>query len=225
MYVSDDGEFSSEREAMLKVIAAYVFFSAEQTQREKLDARVAAALARVPRHEYVPDEVRHVAYEDTPLPIGCGKTISQPFMVALMTELLNIDSTDRVLEIGTGMGYQAAILAELAGQVFTVEIVQELAHEGEKRLRKAGYGNIHFRVGDGASGWAEHGPYDKIVVTAAPELVPTPLLHQLRQNGRMVVPAGIEDQQNLLLVEKDSRGRLSTSEVIPVRFSPLIVSH
>ncbi|MFQ5773760.1 MAG: protein-L-isoaspartate(D-aspartate) O-methyltransferase [Kiloniellaceae bacterium] len=225
MRASDDIEFATERQAMVEIIAAYVFFSSDQTQRQKLDDRVMTALARVPRHKYVPLELQQVAYEDTPLPIGCGKTISQPFMVALMTDLLEIERDDTVLEIGTGLGYQAAILAELASQVYTVEIIEELATEGENRLRAAGYDNVHFRIGDGSHGWPEHAPYTKIVVTAAPELIPPMLLQQLKAGGKMVIPAGIEDRQQLLLVEKDARGRLSTREVIPVRFSPLIISH
>jgi len=225
MQVADDSEFVAEREAMIEIIAAYVYFSAEQTHRRRLRDRVMAAMERVPRHRYVPRELRHIAYEDGPLPIGYGKTISQPFMVALMTDLLDISPQDRVLEVGTGLGYQAAILAELAEQVYTIEILEELARDAHDRLREAGYDRIHFRVGNGANGWPEHAPFHKIIVTAAPGLIPPTLLQQLASGGRMIIPAGIEDDQTLLLVEKSESGRLSTREVIPVRFAPLIVSH
>jgi protein-L-isoaspartate(D-aspartate) O-methyltransferase len=184
-----------------------------------------AAMSTVPRHEFVPSELQEVAYENMPLPIGYGKTISQPFMVALMTDLLEISEDDNVLEVGTGLGYQAAILAELASKVFTIEIIEELATEAKKRSRKVGYENIEFRVGDGSRGWAEHAPYDKIIVTAAPELIPTALLEQLRVGGRMVIPAGTEEMQQLLLVIKDQAGKVTTREIIPVLFSTLIVSH
>ncbi|RMD62720.1 MAG: protein-L-isoaspartate(D-aspartate) O-methyltransferase [Alphaproteobacteria bacterium] len=207
------------------MIAAYVYFSAERTQRPQLSERVLDALAKVPRHAYVPAELAHVAYEDTPLPIGYGKTISQPFMVALMTDLLEIDPGDRVLEVGTGLGYQAAILAELAAQVFSIEILEELAGQAQRRLESAGYTNIRLRIGDGSNGWPEHGPFDKIIVTAAPELIPPLLLQQLKSGGKMVIPAGIEENQQLMMVEKDPQGRLTTREILPVRFSPLIVSH
>ena len=225
MRASEDKDYLAEREAMIETIAAYAFFSADLTDRQTLDDRVMLTLARIPRHAYVPREVRHLAYADSPLPIGHGKTISQPFIVALMTDLLDIQETDRVLEVGTGLGYQAAVLAELADQVYSIEILQELARGAEERLGAAGYGNIDLRVGDGSYGWPEHGPYDKVIVTAAPELIPPMLLQQLKPNGRMVIPAGIEDSQKLLLVERDDTGRLSTQEILPVSFSPLIVSH
>ena len=218
-------EFAAERQAMVEIIAAYVFFSSDQTERQRLDDRVMTAMSRVPRHQYVPDELRHVAYEDTPLPIGCGKTISQPFMVALMTDLLEVQDDEIVLEIGTGLGYQGAILAELAKAVYTVELIAELAREGQSRLQGAGYDNVQFRLGDGAHGWPDHAPYDKIMVTAAPELMPPMLLQQLKPGGKMVIPTGLESAQQLLVVDKDENGRVATREVIPVRFSPLILSH
>jgi protein-L-isoaspartate(D-aspartate) O-methyltransferase len=210
---------------MVDLIDIYVRLSSDRIDKSSLDDRVMAAMARVPRHEYVPAELQHVAYADGPLPIGCGKTISQPFMVALMTDLLEVAPTDTVLEVGTGLGYQAAILAELASEVYTVEILEELAQEGEQRLKRAGYDNIQFRIGDGAQGWPDHAPYDKVIVTAAPELIPPALINQLKAGGKMVIPAGLEDQQQLLLVDKDGGGRVSTKEVIPVLFSSLIVSH
>ena len=154
------------------------------------DQRVLAAMAKVPRHEFVPEEYLFAAYEDRPVPIGCGQTISQPFVVALMTELLELQESDRVLEIGAGSGYQAAILAELVKDVYTVEIIAELAARAEKTLRALGYTNVKFKTGDGYSGWPEESPFDAIIVTAAPEEVPPPLWEQLAEGGRMVIPLG-----------------------------------
>ncbi len=218
-------DFEAMREEMVEVIAAYALLSSERTQKEQFDLRVMEAIARVPRHDYVPNELQEVAYANIPLPIGHGQTISQPFIVALMTDLLDLQDDDRVLEIGTGLGYQAAILAELVEQVFSVEIIEELGLEAAERLGGAGYGNIQVKIGDGGQGWPENGPYDKIIVTAAPELVPPPLIEQLRPGGRLVIPAGLEDQQQLLLMEKDLNGRMSSSEIIPVVFSRLITAH
>jgi protein-L-isoaspartate(D-aspartate) O-methyltransferase len=213
------------REEMLEVIAAYALLSSDRTQKEQFDTRVMEAIARVPRHDYVPNELQDVAYANIPLPIGHGKTISQPFIVALMTDLLDLQEDDRVLEIGTGLGYQAAILAELVRQVYTVEIIEELGLEAAERLGEAGYGNIQVKIGDGGQGWPENGSYDKVIVTAAPELVPPALIEQLRPGGRLVIPAGLEDQQQLMLMEKDITGRMSSTEIIPVVFSRLITAH
>jgi protein-L-isoaspartate(D-aspartate) O-methyltransferase len=179
----------------------------------------------VPRHNFVPPELQHLAYADGPLPIGCDKTVSQPFMVALMTDLLDIEPGEKVLEVGTGLGYHAAILAGLAETVFTVEIHEELAREGRARLDALGYENIAFKIGDGAQGWPEHAPFDRILVAAAPELLPPALIQQLRPGGRMVVPAGLPDDQQLLVVDKDMDGRIATREVLQVVFAPLINSH
>lgn len=225
MTESEGPDYTAERREMVEVIAAYVLLSADQIDRARLDDRVMAAMAKVRRHDFVPFELRPVAYANTPLPIGCGKTISQPFIVALMTDLLGIEEGDKVLEVGTGLGYQAAVVAELAAEVYTVELLEELAQEGRSRLSAAGYDNIRFRVGDGSLGWPQHAPYDKIIVTAAPELIPPALLQQLKPGGRMVIPAGLEDEQQLLRVDKDQDGRTTTREVIPVRFSRLITSH
>ncbi len=225
MQPSEDLDFTALRHAMMEIVAVYVRMSAEQTGRDSLDERVVAALLKVPRHEYVPAELRPYAYADGPLPIGCDKTISQPFMVALMLDLLGIGAEDKVLEVGTGLGYQAAVLAELAGEAYSVEIVEELARQAEGRLSSAGYQNLHLRLGDGGQGWPEHAPFDKIVAAAAPELIPPALIQQLKPGGRMVIPAGLEDEQQLLLAEKDQGGRLATREIIPVRFARLITSH
>ncbi len=218
-------EFIQARLSMVEVIQLYVQLSSAQIDRDRLDRRVLAAMAEVPRHDFVPPELRHLAYEDGPLPIGCDKTVSQPFMVALMTDLLDVEPDAKVLEIGTGSGYHAAILAELAAAVFTVEIHQELAREGRARLTALGYGNIEFKIGDGAQGWPEHAPFDRILVAAAPGLLPAALIQQLRPGGRMVVPAGLPDAQQLLVVDKDADGRIETREVLQVVFSPLINSH
>ncbi len=220
-----ESEFETMREEMVEVIAAYALLSSDQTQKEQFDTRVMEAIARVPRHDYVPNELQDVAYANIPLPIGHGKTISQPFIVALMTDLLDLQEDDRVLEIGTGLGYQAAILAELVDQVYTVEIIEELGLEAAERLGGSGYGNIQVKIGDGGQGWPENGPYDRVIVTAAPELIPPALIEQLRPGGRLVIPAGLEDQQQLMLMEKDVSGRMSSTEIIPVVFSRLITAH
>jgi len=169
----------------------------------------------------VPVELQAHAYLNRPLPIGYEKTVSQPFIVALMTDLLELEPDDKVLEIGTGAGYQAAILAALAKRVYSVDIIEELAAGAERRLKRLGYGNVEIKVANGYYGWPEHAPYDKIMVTAAPDLIPPPLLGQLKPGGRMVVPTGIPDKQALVLVEKSAAGSLSTREILPVRFSEL----
>jgi len=225
MSESAESEFETMREEMVEVIAAYAVLSSDRTQKERFDARVMEAIARVPRHAYVPHELQEVAYANIPLPIGHGKTISQPFIVALMTDLLDLQPDDRVLEIGTGLGYQAAILAELVDHVYTVEIIEELALDAAERLGDAGYGNIEVKIGDGGQGWPENGPYDKVIVTAAPELIPPSLIAQLKPGGRLVIPAGLEDQQQLMLMEKDPSGRMHATEIIPVVFSRLITAH
>ena len=222
---ASETEFIQARQSMVELIQLYVRFSSAQIDRERLDQRVLAAMAEVPRHDFVPPELRHLAYEDSPIPIGCDKTVSQPFMVALMTDLLDIEPGAKVLEIGTGFGYHAAILAGLAKAIFTVEIHQELAREARARLEALGYDNIEFKIGDGAQGWPDHAPFDRILVTAAPGLLPAALIQQLRPGGRMVVPAGLPDAQQLLVVDKDADGRIETREVLQVVFSPLIHSH
>ncbi len=225
MQSPSDFDHDAARQSMVELIEIYVQLSSDQIDRERLDPRVIAAMAQVPRHAFVPGELQHAAYADSSIPIGCGKTVSQPFMVALMTDLLGIEEGDRVLEVGTGLGYHAAVLAELADQVFTVEIHAELAREGEDRLGALDCRNIHFKIGDGAQGWPKHAPFDRIMVAAAPELLPPVLLQQLKPGGRMVVPAGLPDQQQLLVVDKGLDGRIETREIVQVVFSPLIASH
>lgn len=213
--------FEKLRAEMVAEIVAEARMTAAHTGITAFDERVMAVVARVPRHEFVPVELQPYAYLNRPLPIGYDKTISQPFIVALMTHLLEPDEDDVVLEIGAGAGYQAAILAELVRQVYTIDIIEELAQGAEKRLSRLGYTNVEVRVGNGYYGWSEHSPYDKIIVTAASELVPTPLIAQLKAGGRMVIPTGIPERQALTLVEKSPGGRLTTRDILPVRFSEL----
>jgi protein-L-isoaspartate(D-aspartate) O-methyltransferase len=189
-------------------------------QRGIRDAEVLEALRSVPRHAFVPSPLTSHAYEDRPLAIGHGQTISQPYIVAYMTAQLQVGPEDEVLEIGTGSGYQAAVLAELVDEVYTVEIVPELAHTAAERLKALGYDNIHVKQADGYEGWEAHAPYDAIVVTAAAEHIPPPLIAQLKEGGRMVIPVGSPFQtQTLLLVEKRD-GRVTTQRLVPVRFVP-----
>jgi protein-L-isoaspartate(D-aspartate) O-methyltransferase len=184
------------------------------------DGRVLAAMAKVPREEFVPPESRAGSYEDGPLPIGYDQTISQPYIVAFMTEQLRLSPTDRVLEIGTGSGYQAAILAELAREIYTIEIVAPLAQSAEAALQRLGYKNVHVKLGDGYKGWPENAPFDAVIVTCAPDKVPQPLTDQLKEGGRMVIPVGERFAQQLYLLEKKN-GQLKESVTLPVRFVPM----
>jgi protein-L-isoaspartate(D-aspartate) O-methyltransferase len=185
------------------------------------DGRVLAAMAKVPREEFIPADQRAEAYQDGPLPIGYDQTISQPYIVALMTEQLQPKPDDRVLEIGTGSGYQAAILAELVADVYTIEIVEPLAKTAEAALQRLGYKNVHLKVGDGYKGWPGEGPFDAIIVTCAPDNVPQPLIDQLKDGGRMVIPVGERFAQQLYLLEKKN-GQLKESVTLPVRFVPML---
>lgn len=186
------------------------------------DERVLAAMARVPRHRFVPESERALAYRDGPLPIGHGQTISQPYIVAFMTEALALTASDVVLEIGTGSGYQAAVLAELAREVYTIELVPELAAGAERTLSELGYRNVRVRTGDGYRGWPERAPFSKIIVTAAPEEVPQALVDQLAVGGTMVVPVGPQDgHQELRIVTKTAKG-VSTERGFAVRFVPMV---
>lgn len=209
------------QQEMVQVIAAHAYFAREQIGKDVLDTRVLDVMGRVPRHEFVPVELTAYAYVDQPLPIGYEKTISQPFIIALMTDLMEIEPTDRVLEIGTGLGYHTAILAELSGQVYSIEIIEELAVQARRRLGPLGHANVETRIADGERGWPEHAPFDKIVVCAACELVPAAFITQLKPGGRMVIPAGLPDAQNLMVVERNLEGRVKTREVLPVRFAPM----
>ncbi len=184
------------------------------------DERVLSAMRDVKRHMFVPQEYREYAYNDCPLPIGENQTISQPYIVALMTELLELKGDEKVLEIGTGSGYQAAILSELADQVYTIEILEPLAESASKRLKKLGYNNVTVKCGNGFLGWQEHSPYDAIIVTCAPKEVPLTLIKQLKDGGRLVIPVG-EYFQELKLIRKED-GKIITKNIIPVRFVPMI---
>jgi protein-L-isoaspartate(D-aspartate) O-methyltransferase len=209
------------RRHMVEVIAIYVDLAADKLGKSALEARVMAAMRQVPRHRFVPAPLAPVAYQDTPLPIGFEKTISQPFIVAVMTDLLAPLPGDTVLEIGTGLGYQTAVLAQLARHVWSVEIVEELALAAEARLRQLGVTNIDIRIGDGARGWIEHAPFNKILVAAAVERVPRVLVEQLRPGGRMVLPLGAADAQALTVLDKDLGGKVTQRELLPVLFSRL----
>ena len=217
----NEEQFAALRQHMVAEIAATTVLVGERIGKYNLDPRVMEVMGKVPRHEFVPLELQPYAYLNRPLPIGFDKTISQPFIVALMTDLLQIRKEDTVLEIGTGLGYQAAVLAELAHKVYSIEILEVLAAQARKRLDRAGYTNIDVKLGNGYHGWPEHAPFDKVMVTAAPDLIPPSLINQLKPGGRMMVPAGLPDSQQLILVEKSPDGKLATKEILPVRFSEL----
>lgn len=218
-------EVVEARKEMLEDIALHTQRVSEQIRKEVLSESVMEAMATVPRHKFVLDEMRMFAYLDEPLPIGYGKTISQPFMVALMTDLLQVQPDDRVLDVGTGLGYQAAILATLAKHVYSVDIIDELAKQAAERLEQLGYQNVDVRTGDGRKGWASEAPFDKVLVAAAPELIPPALLEQLKPGGRMVIPSGLPGSQQLMLVEKNAQSAINTEEILPVLFSPLTLLH
>jgi protein-L-isoaspartate(D-aspartate) O-methyltransferase len=214
--------YAKQRAEMLADIAATARATASETSRPRFSDRVMAAMGRVPRHRLVPPEQVAYAYENRPLPIGHGQTISQPYIVALMTDLLDPKPTDVVLEIGTGSGYQAAVLAELVAKVYTIEIVAPVGKHAEAQLAALGYRNVAVRIGDGYNGWPEAAPFDGIVVTAAAPYVPQPLIDQLKPGGRLIIPVGAQWQvQELLVIEKRTDGSTATKRTIPVRFVPL----
>lgn len=231
--VDDDGDMRKARAEMLNEIAAEAQITQSWLGKKAFDPRVMEAMGRVPRHAFVPVAGRAFAYHNRPLPIGYGQTISQPYIVAFMTDLANIKPGDRVLEVGTGCGYQAAVLAELAGQVYTIEAAPELAVRAAERLQHLGYKNIETQVGDGSLGWPEHAPFQAIVVTAAAQhRVPPALIEQLAPGGRLVIPVrrgglgdlGLFAEQELCLITKDQNGGVSERSVLPVAFVPLIES-
>jgi protein-L-isoaspartate(D-aspartate) O-methyltransferase len=207
--------FEEQRREMVAAIRAIAEHLAPQI------GKTALGMAKVPRHEFVPVEVQQYAYLNRPIPIGFDKTISQPLMVAVMTDLLELKPDDVILEIGTGLGYQAAVLAELAGRVYSVEIIDELAQQAIRRLKQQGYTNVEVRIGNGYTGWPNHAPFDKVIVTAAPDLIPPPLINQLKAGGRMVIPVGLPGAQQLVVVERDLNGKVTTKEIMPVLFSVL----
>ena len=211
-----------ERAALLDEIAQEMQETARWTGRAALSPRVAAAVAKVRREAFVAPGSEPTAYENRPLPIGHGQTISQPFVVALMTELLDLQPDDRVLEVGTGSGYQAAVLAEVADKVYSIEVIPELAARAAVALGSQGYANVELRTGDGGLGWPEQAPFDAIIVTAAAPEVPPALPEQLRPGGRMMIPIGPRHgDQELLLVTKDAAGNVTRRGVLPVAFVPL----
>jgi protein-L-isoaspartate(D-aspartate) O-methyltransferase len=214
-------DFELLRQHMLVEISAGIFHLRDSIGKAALDERVMTAMGKVQRHEFVPIELHQYAYANIPLPIGFDKTISQPFIVALMTDLLDISANDSVLEIGTGLGYQSAILAQLARKVYSVEIIEELGQQAQQRLRRENCTNVELKIANGYHGWFEHAPFDKVIVTAAPDLIPPPLIHQLKAGGKMVIPTGLADAQQLVLVQKDGDGRVTTKEIVAVRFSEL----
>lgn len=217
----EQSDLSELREEMVKVVMLHAHHAGPETDRADLSHGVLKAMLIVARHDFVPPEVGAYAYFDSPLPIGHGKTIAQPFICALMTDLLELDERHSVLEVGTGLGYQAAVLSRLCASVCSVEIIEELAKSAEERLARNGVRNVMLRTGDGGQGWPERAPFDRIIVTAAPDLIPPMLLHQLAPGGRMVIPTGVTDAQTLLLVTKDDAGRIDTAEIMPVRFAAL----
>ncbi len=218
--------FAAEMQSMLRDIAWETAQSRSWLGKEALDPRVRAAMAEVPRHAFVPACELSAAYADMPLPIGHGQTISQPFIVALMSDLLATSPEHAVLEVGCGCGYQSAILSRLVRRVYALEIVPDLAREAEARLREGGFANVEVRHGDGYLGWPEHAPFDGIVVTAAAPHIPPPLLRQLKRGGRMVIPVGLPySHQELLLVVKGENGTADVRNVLPVAFVPLTGGH
>jgi len=210
--VSTPADFPAQRQRMVE---------RQLKSRGIKDERVLRAMDKVPREEFIPIDARAEAYEDGPLPIGYNQTISQPYIVAFMTEQLRPKPIDRVLEIGSGSGYQAAILAELVADVYTIDIVEPLAKTAEATLQRLGYKNVHLKVGDGYKGWPEEAPFDAIIVTCAPEKVPQPLVDQLKDGGRMIIPVGERFAQQLYLLEKKN-GQLKQSATLPVRFVPMV---
>lgn len=214
------GDFDAARRQMVGAVAVEAAETAAYTGRAEFSPRVMAALGRVERHRFVPEAMVPHAYLNRPLPIGAGQTISQPYIVALMTDLLDLAGGEKVLEIGTGSGYQAAMLAELGARVFSIEIVAELAAEARQRLDAAGYRAVVVRVGDGWVGWPDEAPFDAIIVTAAPERIPEPLIDQLRPGGRLVIPVGPPGLQELVVGVKQADGSLRRQHVLPVAFVP-----
>lgn len=219
-------DFAAERRALMVEISALAKETQSETGQGVISAQVMEAMGRVPRHLFVPPEVRHHAYRNRPLPIGYSQTISQPFLVAYMTELLQVNKDSKVLEVGAGSGYQAAILGELVKEVYTIEIIKPLAERASETLKSKGYTNVQVQVGDGYYGWKKHAPFDAIIVTAVASHVPPPLIQQLKRGGRMLIPLGSSFMpQHLVLVEKDMQDKVRTRELLPVQFVSLTGGH
>ena len=215
-----------QRQQMVRLIEDDVYHTSKYLDTEALDTKVLQAISTIPRHKFVLPETLKNAYKNTPLPIGYGQTISQPYIVAIMTDLLKLSASDRVLEIGTGSGYQAAILSQLVQQVYSIEIIEPLAEQARLRFKELGYSNISTKFGDGYYGWQEQSPFDAIIVTAAAGHIPNALLQQLKPGGKMIIPVGGNfTTQQLLLINKSSDGQLQTRQILPVRFVPLTGEH
>jgi len=225
-HVIAEDVFQQQRHELVNIIKDDVVATHDFLDQGSLDERVLDAISKVPRHEFVPDDQRPYAYENRPLSIGFGQTISQPYIVAIMTDLLKPKKTDRILEIGTGSGYQAAILAELVDNVYTIEIVKELGEMAKDHLKKSAYNTVHTRIGDGYYGWETEAPFDGIIVTAVASHIPPPLIKQLKLGGRMVIPVGGQFMmQYLVLVTKNVDNKITTRQILPVRFVPLTGKH
>lgn len=219
---AESPDYTADREALTREIEQQVAATRSALGFNRLAPTVVAAMRAVPRHEFVPAPLRGEAYADHPLPIGAGQTISQPFIVAVMSHLLEVGPGDKVYELGTGSGYQAAVLGQMGVEVYTVEIVPELAERAQKVLRRLGYENVRVRAGDGYQGWPEAAPFDRILVTAAADHVPQPLIDQLAPKGRLVMPVGEAGRtQQLVVMEKTETGTLERSDILPVRFVPV----
>jgi protein-L-isoaspartate(D-aspartate) O-methyltransferase len=219
-------DYTQQRQQMIDDIGAYVGTTVKAINKKSIDPAIMQVMATIPRHEFVPPDMRARAYDNEPLPIGYGQTISQPYIVALMTQLLQPQPEHRVLEIGTGSGYQAAVLSPLVKQVYSIEIVEQLGKSAKQLLTRLGYDNIETRISDGYDGWPEQAPFDDIIVTAAISHIPPPLVQQLKKGGRMLIPVGTRFQtQYLTLVEKDLQGAITTRQVLPVYFVPFTGGH
>ena len=219
-------EYTLHRQQMVDVIKDDVHTTEKAINKKSFNKVVMQAMNTVPRHEFVPAGLRSQAYENRPLPIGHGQTISQPYIVALMTDLLEPQPDQRILEIGTGSGYQAAVLAQLVAQVYSIEIIEALSESSTQLLSQLGYDNVKTRIADGYNGWSQHAPFDGIIVTAAISHIPPPLVQQLKKGGRMIIPVGTRFQtQYLTLVEKDLQGKVTTRQLLPVIFVPFTGSH
>ena len=219
-------EYTLKRQQLIAEIEDDVRATVKYINKKSLNKRVMQIMGTIPRHKFVPENMRSSAYKNQPLPIGYGQTISQPYIVALMTDLLQPQQGHHVLEIGTGSGYQAAVLSQLVEHVYSIEIIEELGKSSTKLLSQLGYDNIETRIADGYNGWSEHAPFDGIIVTAAISHIPPPLVKQLKKGGRMVIPVGTRFQtQYLTLVEKDMQGTVTTRQVLPVAFVPFTGGH
>ena len=227
LYGDNTGSYyDNQREKLIEIIKQEVKNTSKYLRKDSLDKGVIDAINSVPRHKFVPFYSRLSAYENRPLSIGHGQTISQPYIVAIMTDLLNLKPSDRVLEIGTGSGYQAAIAAQNVKEVYSIEVIEPLGLKAKKRLKRLGYKNIKTRIADGYYGWKEHAPYDAIIVTASAGHIPPPLLKQLKPGGKMIIPVGsFIFVQHLVLIQKDQKGDLTTRQIMPVRFVPLTGKH